>query len=114
MVWTEKDTYRVEIFISGPIEIGKQLVRRYVLKEPLCVTIHPTDFIYTGGEESGYVVGIRNYPRFPHSNEWLFKLAEEIARKLMLGTFQLSVMLVADDKTVWIDGRDTNYYEMRG
>jgi hypothetical protein len=58
-------TYTVRLYLSGPIEVAKQTIREECLREGLCVTIEPTTFVYTGGEEAGYVVGLLNYPRFP-------------------------------------------------
>lgn len=61
---TEK-TYWVRLYLSGPIESAKQLLRKECGQKGLCVTVEPTSYIYTGGEESGYVVGLIQYPRFP-------------------------------------------------
>ena len=58
-------THIIRLYLSGPIEIAKQAIRAETLRAGLCVTIEPTTFIYTGGEEIGYVVGLVNYPRFP-------------------------------------------------
>ena len=64
-------THRIEIYASGPIEVAKQVCRETCLSEGLCVTIEPTHFIYTGGEETGFKIGLINYPRFPTSKELL-------------------------------------------
>jgi hypothetical protein len=44
------DTYWVKIYLSGPIEEAKQIIRKYVKDVGLCVTIEDTLFVYTGGE----------------------------------------------------------------
>jgi len=44
----ESNTYWVKIFIAGPIEVAKQLIREECLIEGLCVTIDPSLYIYSG------------------------------------------------------------------
>lgn len=100
------ETYWIKIYISGPIEVAKQIIREDVLREGLCVTIEPTLFIYTGGEEFGYVVGLINYPRFPTTPEKLWERAEWLARLLTDKTYQHSVLIMSPDKTLWLTKRD--------
>ena len=99
------DTWWVKIFLSGPIETAKQIIREDVLKEGLCVTIEPTTFIYTGGEETGYVVGLINYPRFPANAETITARAEDLALKLLTGTHQQSVLIMTPTSTKWLTSR---------
>lgn len=101
-----ESTYWVRIYISGPIEIGKQACREMCFAKGLCVTIEPTLFIYTGGEEEGFVVGIINYPRFPSKPEPIWERAVQVASRLLDDTCQHSVLLMAPDKTEWITKRD--------
>jgi hypothetical protein len=72
----------------------------------LCTTIEPTLFIYTGGEESGYVVGLVNYPRFPTSPEALLQRARDLMHALLAATHQHSALLVAPDVSEWITCRE--------
>lgn len=94
-------TFRVRIYMSGPIEIAKQLLRAECLREGLCVTIEPTLFIYTGGEEAGFVVGLLNYPRFPTTEGELLARARDLASKLLDATHQHSVLITTSDVTEW-------------
>ena len=98
-------TYRIQIYMSGPIETAKQVLRKECLREGLCVTIDPTTFIYAGGEESGFVIGLLNYPRFPKSNEELRSRAGDIALLLLDATCQLSALIVTPEATTWISNR---------
>lgn len=98
-------TRRIRIYLSGPIEIAKQVIREHVLAHPLCVTIEPTTFIYTGGEEQGYVVGLLNYPRFPSNPDDLLSRALDLAVLLRDRTFQHSVLVVTPEQTQWITNR---------
>lgn len=101
-----EETYRVRIYIAGPIEVAKQIIREECMRKGLCVTIEQTHFVYTGGEEVGYVVGLLNYPRFPSSPDDLDERARDLAVKLLDGTYQHSVLVVSDRNSVWISKRD--------
>lgn len=102
MLTKQVKTYTVQIKMAGDIETAKRLLRRECYHCGLCVTVEPTTYIYTGGEETGFVVGFLKYPRFPAPNESIFALAKEIAEKLMDECCQMSALLVATDKTVWL------------
>jgi hypothetical protein len=102
----QEPTRVIRIYLSGPIEVAKQIIREHCLSEGLCVTIEPTLFIYTGGEESGYVVGLLNYPRFPTDAENLDNKAQNLAIKLLHGTCQHSVLVVTPEQSFWHTKRD--------
>ncbi len=102
----QEPTRIIRIYLSGPIEAAKQIIRERCYSNGLCVTIEPTLFIYTGGEESGYVVGLLNYPRFPCDAEALDRKAEELALKLLDGTFQHSALLVTPERSIWYTKRE--------
>jgi hypothetical protein len=102
------ETILIKVYISGPIEAAKQLLRAECLENGLCVTVEPTLFIYTGGEESGYVVGLLNYPRFPSDLDALVKRATQIALRLLYGTFQHSVLVVTPASTFWLTQRESD------
>lgn len=99
-------TYWAKIYLSGPIEHAKQIIRADCLREPRCFTIEPTTFIYPGGEEAGYMVELINYPRFKVSQIEILKRGRDLALKLISGTFQRSALLMTPDKTEWITRRE--------
>lgn len=101
------DTYTVTIYMAGSIEKAKELLRQrcYPPNPGLCVTIKPCSYIYSGGEEEGFEIGLVNYPRFPMTPDELWLDACVIAEKLIVGLFQWSALLVAPDKTEWITNR---------
>lgn len=101
-------TYWARIYISGPIEVAKQIIREDCLREGLCVTIESTTYVYTGGEEIGYVVGLNNYPRFSTTEHELDSRAEDLALKLLQGTHQHSCMIQTPEQTKWISRRAEN------
>lgn len=53
----------VSIFIAGDFDEARDLCRAFCDEEGLCVTVTPTTYVYTGGEEDGVIVGLINYPR---------------------------------------------------
>lgn len=93
-----------EIYVAGDVEDAKRICRRYCFDEGLCVTVSPTTFIYTGGEESGVVVGLRAYPRFPETP--IYTHAHELAARLIDGLSQWSAMVVGQTNTTWITRRE--------
>jgi hypothetical protein len=99
------DTFQVRLYLSGPIDVAKQIIRQECLREGLCVTVEPTTFIYTGGEESGYVVGLINYPRFPTEFSSLVDRGRLLLHLLLEGTFQHSGLLMTRDLTEWVSKR---------
>ena len=108
MISKECSTYQVKIYIAGPIEVAKQILREECNKEGLCVTIEPTLYIYTQGEEQGYVVGLINYPRFPKSTEEIYQQAKELGSKLLQETYQGSFTIVATDRTEFFSIREVD------
>lgn len=100
------NTFWVKIYIAGPIEVAKQIIRRECKREGLCVTIDPTDYIYTGGEEAGYVVQLINYPKFPKADEDIFDRALNLANDLMDETYQESFLLMTPLETFWYSERE--------
>lgn len=95
-------TFVIRLYLSGPIEVAKQILRADCMREGLCVTIEPTHYIYTGGEESGYVVGLLNYPRFPAAPEALMARAKSLTMLLLEGTHQHSALIVSPGMSEWI------------
>lgn len=103
-----ENTHRCNIYASGPISEAEQVIRKYCKDEGLCVTISPTKFIYSFGEEQGYVVGVINYPRFPKSEADVWVTASTLAKNLIDETHQGSILIETQSKTQWITIRDDN------
>ncbi|HEY1034609.1 MAG TPA: hypothetical protein VGE09_06480 [Pseudoxanthomonas sp.] len=94
-------TFWARLYLAGPIEVAKQILRADVMREGLCVTIEPTHYIYTGGEQSGYVVGLINYPRFPATQEVVTTRARGLLMLLLDETHQKSGLLMTPESTEW-------------
>lgn len=99
-------SYRVTVFIAGDFELAKIACRKFCDEMGECVTVEPTDYIYTGGQEAGVRVGFINYGRFPRSRKVIFHRARTMARWLLLALEQESVSVVASDRTEWLSTRD--------
>mgnify|MGYP005609863077 CR=1 FL=1 len=95
-------TYTVTLWIAGDIDTARRVVRERAYNLGMCVTVTPTTFIYTGGEESGVAIGFVNYPRFPSTPAAIRAQAREIAETLIAALNQKSALLVATDVTEWI------------
>lgn len=100
-----ESTHVIRLYLSGPIEAAKQAIRASCLRAGLCVTVEPTLFIYTGGEEAGFVVGLLNYPRFPTTPEALEGRARELMHELLDATHQHSALMVGPTQSEWITKR---------
>ena len=102
----KEPSHWVKLYLSGPIEVAKQILRAECMREGLCVTIEPTTVIYTGGEEQGYVVGLLNYPRFPSTPDQLESRARHLMEALIAETFQHSALMMTPTVTEWITLRE--------
>lgn len=106
MIEMKTSTFWVEIAISGPLDVIEQVCRQFTLEHPRCVTVEPTRFIYTGGEETGARVRFINYPRFPSTPEEIRTKARVLAELLLIATCQHSVLIQDPEETVWLTLRD--------
>lgn len=102
---TTCESFSAKIYIAGPVEIAKQILRREALVEGLCVTIESTLYLYSGGEEQGYVVGFINYPRFPKEPSEILNRAEHIANILLNETYQQSYTIVTPVESIFVSKR---------
>jgi len=99
-------TEEVSLYMAGDVEHAKQVIRRFCKDEPSCVTVTPTAYIYTGGEEAGFVVAFRNYPRFPSARGSLEVKACKLAEMLREALGQRSFMVVSESGTIWSTEQD--------
>lgn len=105
MIERECPSFFLTIFVAGDPVLAKQVCRRFCM-HGLCVTIEPTTYIYTGGEEVGVRVGLINYPRFPGPLADLWVKAINLAELLRAELCQHSYSIVGPDKTIWSSARD--------
>lgn len=98
-------TIRFDIYMAGDLAQARQVCREYCFEVGLCVHFEPVDFIYTGGEEAGFKVGLINYPRFPTEEDLLAATAEALAQRLMEHLCQHSFCIVGPSETTWFSRR---------
>lgn len=99
-------TIRFDIYMAGDIAQAKQVCREICFHVGLCVHIEPVDFIYTGGEEAGFKIGVLNYPRFPSEAAALRDKAINLAQTLRNRLCQHSYLIVGPDTTEWSSTRE--------
>ena len=98
-------SYPVSIFIAGDYDHARQICREFCMEQGACVTVTPTAYIYTEGEEAGVVVGFINYPRFPSELVDILADAKHLAEKLMRGLCQHSYTIQTPTETHWFSRR---------
>lgn len=98
-------TYWARIYIAGDVTEAERICRTFVMCG-LCVNVTPTNYLYTGGSETGVIVELINYPRFPSSPEDIRNQAENLASSLMFGLCQGSYTIMYPDDTEYFDRRD--------
>lgn len=97
----QTESYSVSIFIAGDYESAKRICRQYCDDTGFCVTVTKTEYVYTRGQESGIIVGLINYPRFPSDKETMLTRATDIANLLREKLNQESFSIQTPEKTIW-------------
>lgn len=111
-------TFTVQIFVGlrvgytdelNDIELVRAVCRQYVSGVGLCVTVTPTEFIYTPSDECphygepGAIIGLINYPRFPADAYEIRERAIELGHELMNVLKQNRVSVVDHELTVMLE-----------
>lgn len=100
------DAHSVQIFMAGRADHARLICREYCDEVGFCVTVTPTDYVYKGGEEAGFIIGLINYPRFPLMLDEINAHALRIATALRERLGQDSFSIQYPDRTVWHSWRD--------
>lgn len=104
----------VSIFMAGDIAKATEICRAYCDETGFCVTVTPTTYVYTDGQESGFVIGLINYPRFPSEPRSIEHRAREIAERLRVGLGQESYSIQTPQQTLWRSWRDAKAMNASG
>lgn len=99
-------TFNVDIHMAGDIRFAANTLQRWAMHKGMCVSLTPQVFIYTGGREDGFKVGLINYPRFPAEPSEILKLATVLAEALRFDLGQHSYCIVTPTETIWRSNRD--------
>ncbi len=96
-----KEVYMEDGITNRPIDKIKihtieevyEICQKFVDKEKECVTVTPTEFVYTGGFESGVVIGFIQYPRFEEHQTKITQRAVKLGEILLkeLNQYRLTV-----------------------
>lgn len=107
MINKSVSSWNVYIHMAGDIALAGQVIQRHVITVPMCVTLAPQSFIYTGGREEGFVVGLIHYPRFPVEDCCeITQKACGLAAVLMEELGQHSYCVVTPETTTWVSRRE--------
>lgn len=105
MAMNAAPTFSACIWIAGDYREAVQACREFCRSNPLCVTITPTDFVYTNGAEAGICIRLINYPRFPKTADEIKAQARALAAFLMPRLCQWSYTVEFADDTEWYSER---------
>lgn len=105
MIRKTTPAFYANIYMAGDIAEAKRICAKRCL-DGLCVTVTETEFIYTGGREVGFVVGLVNYPKFPAEPSEILLTAEALALDLIDGLFQHSALIQTPTDAVWMTRRE--------
>lgn len=106
--------YPVSIFMAGAVDNAKAICREYCDQVGLCVTVTPTTYVYTNGEEDGFIVGLINYARFPSDAAEIERKAKELADSLRGSLGQESYTIQTPTESRWYSWRVTLAHDLKG
>lgn len=101
----QTDTFWCKIYIAGPLGVIEQVCREHCFKIGLCVTVTPTKYIFTRGEETGAEIGLINYPPYPCDFRQIENKALDLAVLIMETAYQGSFTIVTPTKTTFYSRR---------
>ena len=81
----------------------KAICQKFVDEVGECVSVTPTDFIYTKGNEKGVNVGFIQYPRFPRKKKEIKRRAIQLATLLMFELNQYKVTITTPKKSIMLE-----------
>lgn len=105
MIHQTAASFPISIFMAGDVRDAQKYCQLYCNDIGLCVTVTPTTYVYTGGSEEGFVVGLINYPRFPATMDALTDRAIDLAQELMRQLGQESFSVQTPCVTHWFSRR---------
>jgi hypothetical protein len=97
--WREEvaKSFWAKVYVAGEMEAALRICREYCLEIGLCVTVTPTEYIYTGGAEKGFEVGLIQYTPFETTPEEIFNKAKELGKRLAEENCQWSYTILTPE-----------------
>ena len=108
MITKHAPSFPVSIFIAGDPGEARRICRQFCDEEGLCVTVTPTTYVYTGGEEAGVIVGLINYPRFSAGPRAIETKARSLGMLLKAELGQESFSIQTPTETTWFSWREAD------
>lgn len=96
---------QITIFMAGDADLAATICRTFCDEHGLCVTVTPTLYVYTGGQEEGFAIGLINYARFPKPPFLIEAMAVELAHELRLALGQESFTVQTPTNSIWYSWR---------
>lgn len=91
----------IAIWMAGDEPAVRTAVRDFCNREGLCVTVTAALYVYTGGAEDGFRIGIINYPRYPSDDDALWCVARRLAKHVARRCHQSSYSIQGPQRTEW-------------
>ena len=104
---SESSSYWADIYVSGDTTLIRHFCQEYVLRG-LCVSIFDARYVYTGGTETGCLVRLINYARFPSDPATITSTALDLAKLLIEKLQQGSASVITLDKSYFLSRRDND------
>lgn len=101
-------TFQSAIYISARLHTVQDVCAEFCKKNPCCVTVEPVDFIFTGGNQSGFRIKFINYPRFENDIESIKQKSESLALSLLIASQQNSCSVVHSDEIIYMQLGEKN------
>ncbi len=98
-------TFWARIYIAGPKHKAEDVCRKWT-EQGQCINIYETNYIFKYGEQTGVVVELINYPRFPRTADELTVMARDLGFTLLKEMSQGSFTLQTTNETIYYDRRD--------
>ncbi len=86
-------THVIKIHIAGDMMLARTILQKYVMRGA-CVSMAEEEYVYTMGNESGMVITLINYPRYPMTQDELLAQAKDLAELLIIKLYQGSCTVV--------------------
>ena len=86
----------IKIHIAGDMMLARTILQEYVMRGA-CVSMAEEEYVYTMGNESGMVITLINYPRFPKESGEILVQAMDLAQMLIVKLYQGSCTVVDYD-----------------
>ena len=97
-----------------PYEEVAKIIQDWVDSVGMCVTVTPTEYIYTGGREPGIIVGFINYPRFPEAPRNIELKVLDLAQILLRECKQMGLSIVFPDRTLMLSNtEEVELYQLK-